>query len=204
MDRPLRIAVAEDEPKMGQFLRRALLRLGHEVVVLAVSGRELVQQCHQSHPDLIIADIVMPGMDGTGMDGIEAVSTICRECLVPVIFVSGHDEPGLIERAEANHAQGYLIKPIKQADLKPAIGIAMRRFEEFQALRQEASDLKQALEDRKVIERAKGILMKRTGLSEPDAFHRLQKLASDKGLKLIAVASMILTADEALGSPDLP
>ena len=95
----------------------------------------------------------------------------------------------------------YLVKPIKQADLEPAIGIAMRRFEQFQALHKETSDLKQALKDRKVIERAKGILMKKTGLDENDAFRRLQKLASDKNRKLVDIAQTILTAEEAFEPP---
>jgi response regulator NasT len=95
----------------------------------------------------------------------------------------------------------YLVKPIKQADLEPAIGIAMRRFEQFQALHKETADLKQALENRKIIEKAKGILMKRAGLDENDAFRRLQKLASDKNRKLIDIAQTILTAEEALEPP---
>jgi response regulator NasT len=96
---------------------------------------------------------------------------------------------------------GYLVKPIKQADLQPVIGLAMRRFEQFQALRQEAADLRQALEDRKVIERAKGLLMKKAGLDEQDAFRRLQKRASEKNLKLVELARMIVTADEAFQAP---
>src|SRR5262249_60920406 len=101
---------------------------------------------------------------------------------------------------EADHILAYLAKPIKQADLEPAIAIAMRRFDQFQALRREAADLKQALEDRKVIERAKGILMKKANLGENDAFRRLQKLASDKNRKLVEIAQMILTAEEAFGA----
>ena len=92
---------------------------------------------------------------------------------------------------------GYLVKPIKQADLEPVIALAMRRFQQFQELRKEAADLRQALEDRKIIERAKGILMKKVQLDEHDAFRRLQKLASDKNLKLVEIARMVLTADEA-------
>ena len=103
----------------------------------------------------------------------------------------------MIERAEADHILGYLVKPIKQADLEPVIALAMRRFEQFQALRQEAADLRQALEDRKIIERAKGILMKKASLDEQEAFRRLQKLASDKNRKLVEIARMILTAEEA-------
>jgi response regulator NasT len=104
----------------------------------------------------------------------------------------------LIARAEADHIMAYLVKPIKQADLEPAIGLAMRRFEQFESLRREATDLRQALADRKIIERAKGILMKRAGLDEQNAFRRLQKLASEKNRKLVDIASMIVTADEAL------
>jgi len=91
----------------------------------------------------------------------------------------------------------YLIKPIKQADLETAIALAMRRFEQFQALRKEAGDLRQALEDRKVIERAKGVLMRWSGLDEAEAFRRLQRTASDRNLKLVEVARMLLVAEEA-------
>ncbi len=93
----------------------------------------------------------------------------------------------------------YLVKPIKQADLEPAISIAMRRFEQFQALHKEAASLKQALEDRKTIEKAKGLLMKKANLDEQAAFRRLQKLASDKNKKLIEIARILLTAEEAYG-----
>ena len=146
-----------------------------------------------TRPDLVITDIKMPDMDG-----IDAAAQIYRNAPIPVILVSAYHDPEFIRRAEADHIMAYLVKPIKQADLEPAIGIAMRRFEQFQALRKETADLKQALEDRKVIEKAKGILMKKAGLDEHDAFRRLQKLASDKNRKLIDIAQMILTAEEAL------
>src|SRR5262249_52367832 len=131
------------------------------------------------------------------MDGIDAATRIYQEAPVPVILVSAYHDPELITRAEADHILGYLVKPIKQADLQPVIGLAMRRFEQFEALRREATDLRQALEDRKVIERAKGILMKKARLDEQDAFRRLQKLASDQNLRLVELARMIVTADEA-------
>lgn len=196
MNRSLRIAVADDEPDMQDFFRTFLPRLGHAVVGVARTGAELVQQCQACPPDLVITDIKMPDMDG-----IEAAARISRDRPVPVILVSAYHDPEFIRRAEAEHILAYLVKPIKQADLEPAIAIAMRRFEQFQALHQEASDLKQALEDRKIIERAKGILMKKAGLDEHDAFRRLQKLASDKNKKLIEIAHTILTADEAFGPP---
>jgi AmiR/NasT family two-component response regulator len=195
MTRSLRIAVADDELDMRDYFRKILPLLGHEVVAAAENGRELVEQCRALRPDLVITDIKMPDMDG-----LDAATQIYRDGPVPIILVSAYHSADFIRRAEADHILAYLVKPIKQADLEPAIAVAMRRFEQFQALRKEASDLKQALEDRKVIERAKGILMKKTNLGEHDAFRRLQKLASDKNRKLIEIAQMILTADEAFGN----
>jgi response regulator NasT len=135
------------------------------------------------------------------LDGIEAAIEIYRERPVPVILVSAYHDAPLIERAEADHILGYLVKPIKQADLEPVIGLAVRRFEQFQELRKEAGDLRQALEDRKVIERAKGVLMKRARLDEAEAFRRLQKLASEKSRKLVDIAQMLLVAEEAVQEP---
>ena len=191
MSQGLRIAVADDEADMRDYFQKILPRLGHRVVCAARDGRELVEQCRAHRPDLVITDIKMPDMDG-----IDAAIQIYQDAPVPVILVSAYHDPELLARAEADHILGYLVKPIKQADLEPVIGLAMRRFEQFQALRQEAADLRQALEDRKLTERAKGLLMKRAGLDEPTAFRRLQKLASEKNLKLAEVARMIVTAEE--------
>ena len=199
MSRSLKIVVADDELDMRDYFQQILPLLGHQVVGVAQNGRELVDLCAAAHPDLVITDIKMPDMDG-----IDAATELYRRAPVPVILVSAFHDPEFIRRAEADHILAYLVKPIKQADLEPAIGIAMRRFEQFQALRKETSDLKQALEDRKVIERAKGILMKKAGLDEHDAFRRLQKLASDKNRKLIEIAQTILTAEEAFEPPRRP
>ncbi len=170
MTRALRIAVADDELDMRDYFQQILPLLGHEVVAVAQDGRELVEQCRELKPDLVITDIKMPDMDG-----IDAATQIYRNGPIPVILVSAYHDPEFIRRAEADHILAYLVKPIKQADLEPAIAIAIRRFEQFQALRKEAADLKQALEDRKVIEKAKGLLMKKASLDEHDAFRRLQK-----------------------------
>jgi response regulator NasT len=196
MTQPLRIAVADDELDMRDYFGKILPRLGHRVVALAENGEELLARCRETRPDLVITDIKMPDMDG-----IEAAAHLYREQPVPVILVSAYHDPGLIKRAEADHIMAYLVKPIKQADLEPAIGLAVHRFEQLEALRQEAADLRQALEDRKLIERAKGILMKRATLDEPSAFRRLQKTASEKNLKLVEVARMIVTAEEAFQAP---
>jgi response regulator NasT len=192
MTAPLRIVVADDEPDMRDYFRKCLARLGHKVVGVAQNGRELVSLCKAEKPDLIITDIKMPDVDG-----IDAAIQIYRDQPVPVILVSAFHDPELIARAESDHILGYLVKPIEQADLEPVIGLAMRRFEQFETLRREAADLRQALEDRKVIERAKGVLMKRGSLDEQEAFRRLQKLASEESRKLIDIARMILVAERA-------
>ena len=192
MNHTLRIVVADDEVEMSAYFRKMLPHLGHCLVAVAENGRDLVQLCKEQRPDLVITDIKMPDMDG-----IDAATEIYKSMAVPVILVSAYHDAALIARAEADHIMGYLVKPIKQADLEPVIALAMRRFQQFQELRKEAADLRQALEDRKIIERAKGILMKKVQLDENDAFRRLQKLASDKNLKLVEISRMVLTADEA-------
>jgi response regulator NasT len=168
---------------MRDYFRKILPRLGHQVVAAARTGRELVELCLAQHPDLVITDIKMPDMDG-----IDAATELYRDMPVPVILVSAYHDASLIERAEADHIMGYLVKPIKQADLGPVIALAMRRFEQFQEMSREAADLRQALQDRKVIERAKGVLMKRDNISEQEAFTRLQKTAMSQRRKLVEVA----------------
>ena len=192
----LHIVVADDEPDVRDYYRKILPRLGHNVVAAASTGTELIDLCRAHQPDLVITDIKMPDMDG-----IDAAVQIYRDKPIPVILVSAYSDEKLIERAEADHIMSYLIKPIKQADLEPAIALAVRRFKQFEALRHEASDMRQALEDRKIIERAKGILMKELSLSEAEAFRRLQKTASAKNLKLIEVAQLALTTAKGLHTP---
>jgi AmiR/NasT family two-component response regulator len=193
MTQGLRIVVADDEADMRDYFQQTLPDMGHHVVAIATNGRELVEHCRAHHPDLVVTDIKMPELDG-----IDAAGEIYRDRPVPVILVSAYYDPELFERAEQDHILAYLVKPIKRADLEPAIAIATQRFAQFKALRTEANSLRQALEDRKLIERAKGILMLRASLSEPDAFRRLQKLARDQNRKLVEIAQMIVTAEKAL------
>jgi two-component system, response regulator PdtaR len=191
----LRIAVADDEEDVRDYYCKVLPRLGHIVASAAATGEELIVDCRTHRPDLVVTDIKMPGLDG-----IDAAKQLYEEMPIPVILVSAYSDAKLIERAEADHIMAYLVKPIKQADLETAIGLAMRRFEQFEALRREAADMRQALEDRKIIERAKGVLMKELGLSEAEAFRRLQKTASAKNLKLIELARLTLSLSEAAPS----
>ena len=193
MSASLRIAVADDEADMRDWFERILPTLGHQVISVAESGKELVEHCRSLKPDLVLTDIKMPDMDG-----IDASQAICAERPLPVILVSAYHDPELIRRAEADHVLAYLVKPIGKAALEPAIGLAMRRFEELQALRKEAADLRQTLADRRVIEQAKGVLMKVTGVDERAAFRRLQELAADKNQKLVVAAQSVLSLEKAL------
>src|SRR5262245_49888395 len=144
MKRKLRVAIADDEPDMRQFLQGALTRLGHDVIVAAETGSRLVDQCRSDRPELVITDIKMPDMDG-----LEAARQIYGDGPVPIIIVSAYHDPEFVERAEENHIAAYLVKPIKATNLGPAIAIVMKKFEEFLELQKEAANLSQALEDRK-------------------------------------------------------
>jgi response regulator NasT len=193
MTHRLRIAVADDELDMRDFFERMLPRCGYQVVSVAETGEQLIEHCRQLKPELIITDIKMPGIDG-----IEATAQIYREHPIPVILVSAYHDPALIERAEADHILAYLVKPIVFADLQPAIAIAVRRFAELQALQRECSDLKQSLADRKIIEQAKGILMRIAGVDEKEAFRRLQQTASEQNKKLVEAARTLIIMAKAL------
>lgn len=189
--RNLRIAIADDERDMREYLQEALPRLGHEVVASAASGRELAEKCQSIAPDLIITDIRMPERDG-----IEAACDICRVKPAPTILISAYCDQELLDRLSTDHIMGYLIKPITEEELKAAIGLAMTRFQHFQALAKETSDLRQALEDRKIIEKAKGVVMKRLRVDEEDAFRRLRKVASDHNHRLVEVGRRVIVAEE--------
>ena len=196
MTQSMRIAVADDELDVRDYYRKILPRLNHHLVVEAQSGRELVDQCRLVKPDLIITDIKMPGMDG-----IEAVEEISRDQQIPVVLVSAYHQARLFERAKAYQILAYLVKPAKQADLAAAIAIASQRFGQFQILSQEAAGGRRALEDRKIVERAKGLVMTQAGLDEDAAFQRLRKQARDRNQKLVDVARNIIAAQEALQPP---
>lgn len=186
----LRIAVADDECDMREYFQELLSRLGHEVVGTAATGRELTGLCSRARPDLVIADIKMPEMDG-----LEAARSVNEERPTPFVLVSGHHELPLVERALQQYVLAYLVKPIKQVDLEVAVAVAARRAADFQALRHETAELRQSLEERKLIERAKGVVIRRLGVAEEDAFRRIRKQACDRNQKLADVAREILAAE---------
>ncbi len=187
--RSLRVAVADDDLDTRQYLKEVLSRLGHDVVA-AEDGRRLVDLGRIAKPDLIVTDVRMPEVSG-----LEAAAVANQEMPVPVVLITGHPEADLLQ-GEGGYVMACLAKPVKPADLVAAITLARKRFEQFQHLAKEAAGLRQALEDRKVIERAKGIAMKRLRVDEEEAFRRLQRAASESNNKLVEIARQLVAADE--------
>jgi|DewCreStandDraft_4_1066084.scaffolds.fasta_scaffold121212_2 AmiR/NasT family two-component response regulator len=186
----LRILIADDESLRVMSLRGQLESLGHKVVAEASNGAEAVRLADELRPDLAILDIKMPEMDG-----IEAAQKITAARPIPIILLTAYSERELAERAASANVSAYLMKPVSEQDLLPAIALAVSRFKEFQALHQEVDDLRDALETRKLIERAKGILMRRLNLSEEEAFRRMQRRSQNENKKLAEIAQAIITAD---------
>jgi two-component system, response regulator PdtaR len=187
----VRILVAEDETIIRLDLRDLLERAGFEVCAEAKDGEEAVALARSEHPDLAIMDVKMPLLDG-----IEAARRILEERPIPIVMLTAYGQQELVARAVEAGVFGYLVKPFREQDLLPAIETARARHEELAAVREEAASLGEALAARKTIERAKGLLMAKEGLSEPDAFARLRKAsqASGRPLKVIAEA-VVATLD---------
>ena len=186
----LRILIADDESLRVMSLKGQLEALGHKVVAEASNGKEAVHLAEELRPDLAILDIKMPEMDG-----IEAAQKISAERPIPIILLTAYSERELAERAASANVSAYLMKPISEQDLLPAIALAMSRFKEFQSLHQEVDDLRDALETRKLVERAKGILMRRLSLTEEEAFRRMQRRSQNENKRLGEIAQAIITAD---------
>ena len=189
----LRILVAEDETIIRLDLKETLERAGFEVCGEARDGEEAVALARVEKPDLAVLDVKMPRLDG-----IEAARRILAERPIPIVMLTayGHDE--LVARAVEAGVFAYLVKPFRESDLLPAIQTAKARYAELEALREEAESLAEALATRKVVERAKGVLMEQEGLSEQDAFTRLQRVsqASGRPMKVVAEALIATFGDE--------
>jgi len=185
----VRVIVADDESIICMDLREMLGNLGYLVVGEAGDGQSAVNLARELRPDVVLMDIKMPGTDG-----IEAASTLTEERIAPVVLLTAFSQRDLVERAKEAGVVGYLVKPVQEADLTPAIEIALARFVEFRELEHEVDDLQDQLETRKLVDRAKGILMDTQGLTEAAAFRRIQKMSMNtrKSMKEIAQA-IILT-----------
>ena len=182
---PLRILIAEDETIIRLDLRNLLERAGHAVVAEARDGEEAVSLAREHTPDIAVLDVKMPRLDG-----IEAARRILEERAIPIVMLTAYGQDELVARAVEAGVFGYLVKPFREQDLVPAIATAQARHEELAAAREEVGSLAEALAARKAIERAKGLLMEKEGLSEQDAFARLRRAsqASGRPLKVIAEA----------------
>ena len=189
----MRVLIAEDEALIRMDLREMLEEEGHEVVGEARDGAEAIALARAARPDIVFMDVKMPNVDG-----IEAARTISEEAIAPVVMLTAFSQAGLVEEAAKAGAMGYVVKPFSRNDLLPAMQVAASRYAELAALEQQVGDLSERLETRKALDRAKGILMA-GGLSEPEAFKRLQKLAMDKRKSLREVAEAVITADELRG-----
>lgn len=187
----MRVLIAEDEALIRMDLKEMLAEEGHEVVGEARDGAEAVELARELRPDVIFMDVKMPRMDG-----IEAARIVCGERLAPVVMVTAFSQQTYIQEACEAGAMAYLVKPFTKKDILPAMNVAVSRFAEARALEDEVADLSDRLETRKALDRAKGLLMAK-GLSEPEAFRRLQKLAMDKRMSLRQVAEAVVLAAEA-------
>lgn len=183
--RRLKILVAEDEAIIRLGLRTMLTEMGHEVL-LAANGREALQIVRTASPDLALLDIQMPLTDG-----LEAAKTIARKFPMPILILTAYSQQDLIERAAQLPIQGYLVKPVNEKDLAAAIEVALARFDEAQALARENAELRDNLEARKLVERAKGALMK-SGMNEEEAYLALQRRAREARISMRAAAEAVL------------
>jgi two-component system, response regulator PdtaR len=183
----LRILIAEDETIIRLDLRDVLERAGHEVCAEARDGEEAVALARAEQPELAILDVKMPRLDG-----IEAARRILAERPIPIVMLTAYGQDELVARAVEAGVFGYLVKPFRETDLLPAIQTARARHTELETMRDEAESLAEALATRKVVERAKGILMEREGLSENDAFVRLRRASQSSGRPLRVVAEAII------------
>lgn len=184
---PRRVVVAEDESLIRLDIVETLRDNGFDVVGEAGDGEEAVRLVEELRPDLVVMDVKMPKLDG-----ISAAEQINKDHIAPVVLLTAFSQRELVERASEAGALAYVVKPFTPADLIPAIEIALSRFAQIVALESEVSDLAERFETRKLVDRAKGILNDKMGLSEPEAFRWIQKASMDRRLTMQDVAKTII------------
>ena len=185
----LRIVIADNESLIRLDIREMLEDAGHEVVGEAVNGRRAVELTRQHRPDLVLMDIKMPEMDG-----ITAAGKIYADKIAPVILLTAFSQPDIVDKAKDSGVLGYLVKPVQESQLFPAMEIALSRWQEMQGLEDELEKLKDSLETRKMVDRAKGIIMAAHKLGEQEAYRRMQQYAMQKRVPLKEVAQSIIRA----------
>lgn len=191
----IRILIAEDNELVSLTLEEQIKGLGYDVIGIARNGVEAVDLARRLRPDLILMDFRMPEMDGA-----EAAKRIQNTHPTPVIMLTAYADYDTIHKAEEAGILSYLVKPVDEHELPPAISIALARFKDMQELNSKVVELEESLEARKLIERAKGILMQRLHLNERDAYERLRQRAREKRTKMKDIAQAIIEAEELLGS----
>jgi response regulator NasT len=193
---PTRIVIAEDDTLIRIDLKEELQRQGYLVVGDVGDGESAVNLTRELRPDLVVMDIKML----PEMDGISAAGILTREKLAPVVLMTAYSDEELIQRAREAGVIHYVTKPWRASDLKPAIEIALSRFKEYRAIESKARDLEDSLATRKVVEKAKGVLMEQYKISEQDAFRRIQKASMNNRKSMKEVAEAILLAEELHGA----
>ena len=187
---PYRVLIVDDSTNSRALLRTALGRLGLRVVGEAASSEEGIGLAEGLRPDLILLAVGLPGLDG-----LSAAARIMQSAPTPIILLTRHRDRETIRRAGEAGVMAYLLKPLREEELMPAVELAVSRFREFAALRADNQSLRRALEARKVIERAKGILMRQEGIPEAEAFRRIQRRSMDTQIPMVEIAQAILLAE---------
>jgi response regulator NasT len=187
-----RVIIADDESVIRTDLREMLTHLGYLVVGEVGDGLSAVNLARELKPDVVIMDIKMPDMDG-----IEAAKVMTQEKIAPVLLLTAYSHRDLVERAKEAGVVGYLVKPFREQEIAPAIDIALARFQEFRELEKEMGSMRETLETRKLVDRAKGILMDQQGLTEQEAFRKIQKMSMNTRKPMKDIAEAIILAQEA-------
>ncbi|MCH3915026.1 MAG: response regulator [Acidaminococcaceae bacterium] len=185
----LNILIVDDEALIRMDVKEMLTEAGHTVIGEGASGEDAIQLTRKLHPDFIIMDVKMPGMGG-----IAAAKTIIEEGIAPVLLLTAYSQTDIVEQANDAGVLAYLVKPIREEQLFPAIDVAYERFKEMQGLNKELENLKSSLETRKLLDRAKGIIMDTYKLNEKDAYRKMQKYCMNKRITMKQLAESILSA----------
>jgi AmiR/NasT family two-component response regulator len=187
MAHQLRLVIADDESLIRMNLKETLVGLGYLVVGEAGDGVSVVNLARELRPDLVIMDIKMPKLDG-----IQAAKVLTEDKIAPVLLLTAYSDRELVDRAREAGVVNYIVKPFRDAELLPAIEIAMARYAEFQEIDKKIGDLQETLETRKLVERAKGVLMDTQGLKEQEAFRKIQQLSMNTRKSMREIAQAIL------------